>query len=29
VTGDAAMVASCEATLTNSAGSTKTERTSF
>jgi hypothetical protein len=29
VTGDAALVASCEATLANSAGSTKTQRTSF
>ena len=29
VTGNAAMVASCEATLDNSAGSTKTQRTSF
>jgi hypothetical protein len=29
VTGNAAVVASCEATLTNSAGSTKTQRTSF
>jgi hypothetical protein len=29
VTGDAAMVASCEVTLTNSAGSAKTQRTSF
>jgi hypothetical protein len=29
VTGDAALVASCEATLTNSAGSVKTQRTSF
>jgi hypothetical protein len=29
VTGDAALVASCEATLANSAGSAKTQRTSF
>ena len=29
VTGNAAMVASCEATLANSAGSTRTQRTSF
>jgi hypothetical protein len=29
VTGDAALVASCEATLANSAGSSKTQRTSF
>jgi hypothetical protein len=29
VTGDAALVASCEATLANSAGSVKTPRTSF
>jgi hypothetical protein len=29
VTGNSAMVASCEATLANSAGSTKTQRTSF
>jgi hypothetical protein len=29
VTGNAALVASCEATLTNSAGSAKTQRTSF
>ena len=29
VTGNAAMVASCEATLANSAGSSKTQRTSF
>ncbi|MCX6630261.1 MAG: choice-of-anchor D domain-containing protein [Candidatus Solibacter sp.] len=29
VTGDAALVASCEVTLTNSAGSAKTQRTSF
>jgi hypothetical protein len=29
VTGDAALVASCDATLTNSAGSAKTQRTSF
>ena len=29
VTGNSAMVASCEATMTNNAGSTKTQRTSF